>query len=269
MTITDSATLANDFTLEYTMTDYDTLTPLKIDSLGPGTYSLYVRSNASQCRSEEVTTFIIENTKVDPIIIFNQIQADSSTCTRVSTLPNGELVATADGSSGPGFSFQWSLLGINLGSNDTLSNLYADTYELTVTDSITKCSTTSTYPLTNVPFEFNIIDYSTTDPDFCDPTNGIIEIGNVDRISNKIGAAPLTYQFYEGDPSNGGIILQDSTINSFTQGRSNTTYFFQATNPDYGCYTELVETFLSDSSLVFPEINLAFNDKGELNSWNQ
>ena len=33
MTITDSATLANDFTLEYTMTDYDTLTPLKIDSL--------------------------------------------------------------------------------------------------------------------------------------------------------------------------------------------------------------------------------------------
>ena len=114
-----------------------------------------MRSNASQCRSEEITTFIIENTKADPIIIFNQIQADS-TCTRVSTLPNGELVATADGSAGPGFSFQWSLLGINLASNDTLSNLYADTYELTVTDSITKCSTTSTYPFTNVSFEFNI-----------------------------------------------------------------------------------------------------------------
>ena len=140
---------------------------------------------------------------------------------------------------------------------------------MTVTDSITKCSTTSTYPLTNVPFEFNIIDYSMTDPDFCDPTNGIIEIGDVDRVSNRVGAAPLTYQFYEGDPSSGGIILQDSTINTFTQGRSNTTYFFQATNPDYGCNTELVEIFLSDSSLVFPIINLALNNKGELNSWNQ
>ena len=157
--ITDSTTLANNFTLEYTMTDYDTLTPLKIDSLGPGTYSLYVRSNDSQCRSEEVTTFIIEDTQVDPIIIFDQIQADS-TCTTVSTLPNGALVATADGSSGPGFSFQWSLAGSNLGTNDTLSDLYADTYQLIATDLITKCSTTSTYPLTNVPFEFDIIDYS-------------------------------------------------------------------------------------------------------------
>ena len=266
--ITDSTTLANNFTLEYTMTDYDTLTPLKIDSLGPGTYSLYVRSNDSQCRSEEVTTFIIEDTRVDPIIIFDQIQADS-TCTTVSTLPNGALVATADGSSGPGFSFQWSLAGSNLGTNDTLSDLYADTYQLIVTDLITKCSTTSTYPLTNVPFEFNIIDYSTTDPDFCDPTNGIIDVREVDRISNRVGAAPLTYQFYEEDPNNGGIIVQDSIINTFTQGRANTNYFFQAKNTDYGCTTELVEIFLTDSLLVFPEISLALNDKGELNSWNQ
>ena len=108
-----------------------------------------------------------------------------------------------------------------------------------------------------------------TDPDFCDPTNGIIEVREVDRISNRVGAAPLTYQFYEEDPNNGGIIVQDSIINAFTQGRANTNYFFQAKNTDYGCTTELVEIFLTDSLLVFPEISLALNDKGELNSWNQ
>ena len=268
VTITDSTTLANEYTLEYAMTDYDASSPLKIDSLAPNTYSVYIRRNDSDCRSEEVTTFTIGNTQVDPIIIFNQIEADS-TCSTTSTLPNGVLVATADGSSGPGYSFQWSdVSSTPLGTNDTLSGLYAGTYQLVVTDSITNCSATNTYPVTNVPFEFEINDYSFTDPTVCDPTNGILAVTSVDRISTRVGASALTYQFYEGDPANGGILVQDSNLNMFSAGVANTTYLFQATNPDYGCSSGLVQVFLSDSSLVFPVISLATSDFG-LNSWNQ
>ncbi|MGY8908060.1 MAG: hypothetical protein ACKVJI_12355, partial [Pseudomonadales bacterium] len=268
VTITDSTTLANEYTLEYAMTDYDASSPLKIDSLAPNTYSVYIRRNDSDCRSEEVTTFTIGNTQVDPIIIFNQIEADS-TCSTTGTLPNGVLVATADGSSGPGYSFQWSdVSSTPLGTNDTLSGLYAGTYQLVVTDSITKCSATNTYPVTNVPFEFEINDYSFTDPTVCDPTNGILEVTSVDRISTRVGASALTYQFYEGDPANGGVLVQDSNLNMFSAGVANTTYLFQATNPDYGCSSGLVQVFLSDSSLVFPVISLATSDFG-LNSWNQ
>ena len=81
VTITDSATIANNYTLEFDislMTDYDPSSPLKIDSLAPRDYSVYIRRNDSDCRSEEVTTFTIGNTQVDPIIIFNQIEADLS-----------------------------------------------------------------------------------------------------------------------------------------------------------------------------------------------
>ena len=265
---TDSATLANEYTLEYTgITDYDPLTPFIIDSLAPGTYSVAVRRNGTQCLSESIS-FTVEDEKQDPFISFGQIEADS-TCSTTGTLPNGILVAKADGSSGPGYSFQWSdASSTPLGTNDTLSGLYAGTYQLVVTDSITNCVATDAMVLTHEPFEFEINDYSFTDPTFCDPTNGILAVTSVDRISTRVGASALTYQFYEGDPANGGVLVQDSNLNMFSTGVANTTYLFQATNPDYGCSSGLVQVFLSDSSLVFPVISLATSDFG-LNSWNQ
>ena len=267
LTITDSATIANNYTLEFDislMTDYDPSSPLKIDSLAPNTYSVYIRRNDSDCRSEEVTTFTIGNTQVDPIIIFNQIEADS-TCSTTSTFPNGILVATADGSTGPGYGFQWSNISSTpLGTNDTLSGLYAGTYQLVVIDSITKCSAASSYPLTNVPFEFDINDYSFTDPTVCDPTNGILEVTSLDRISTRAVTSALRYQFYEGDPNNGGVLVQGDTLNAFSEGKANTTYLFQATNADYGCSSSLVQVFLSDSSLVFPVVSVVPSE-----SWNQ
>mgnify|MGYP000147263114 CR=1 FL=1 len=253
---TDSMTLANEYTLEHTgITDYDTLTPFQIDSLVPGTYSVAVLRKSSQCISDYIT-FTVPDEKITPFISFKQIQADSS-CSTSAPVPNGILVATADGSSGPGYSFQWSdLSGNPLDTNDTLSSLSAGTYQLVVSDSVTKCVAIDSMTLTNEPFEFGINGYSFTDPTFCDSTDGIIGVTSVDRISSLAGSSALTYQFYEGESGYVGSLVQDDTLNVFLEGKANTTYFFQATNPDYNCSSDLIQVFLSDSSFVYPIITL-------------
>ena len=49
-----------------------------------------------------------------------------------------------------------------------------------------------------------------------DPTNGIIEVREVDRISNRVGAAPLTYQYFRGNQYTKDFIGNDGRVKIVT-----------------------------------------------------
>ncbi|MDH5609490.1 MAG: gliding motility-associated C-terminal domain-containing protein, partial [Cyclobacteriaceae bacterium] len=277
----DSLTLATDYTLEYydangTVIDQYPATPFILDSLAAGTYNVTIRNNASNCTSDPVE-FSIQSEPQYPSVLIVQAQADS-TCSATAT-PNGLLVATADnandlfyndttasGSPIYVYTFNWyaynkttNTVGNFIMTNDTLSGQPEGTYYVEVFSRTTGCSATGIYTLESIPAEPEILSLSVIPATTCSPGNGLIAVSSL-----SMGVrTDYSYQFYVGDPFNGGVLIQDGSSDSLKTAEPGVTYFVQATHLAYGCTSTLQEVVMDNSSVTYPDIAMAFDMLGK------
>ncbi|MFY0687328.1 MAG: gliding motility-associated C-terminal domain-containing protein, partial [Cyclobacteriaceae bacterium] len=266
----DSATIDSAFVFEYYAADQSTVvnddyasTPFVLDSLPAGTYYAQVRHINSNCASGMVE-FEIEDNQLYPEVFIEMVEADSS-CNPINA--SGMLVATADGQddSYDGFTFNWyeydsltDTRGDFITTNDTLDNRLAGSYQVEIVNTQTNCASTGEFTIPNVPIEPRITDYEVSQATNCNPANGIIEI--IEMSSQTL--ADYRYMFYVGDPTEGGTLVQDSTLSSYSSAEPGVTYFVVAQHADYGCESTLLQVDMSDEFVTYPVINLDFNTLG-------
>ena len=257
----DSTLMVSDFTYEFFESDQTTplvdsepATPLEMNGLSAGTYYARVRRDDSQCASGLIE-FIIEDLPQYPVIQLSQIEADS-TCNGLN--PNGTLTAIVDGIVNDTlYTYNWyevdgsgNRIGGSLSTNDTINGLATGRYELEVFSLISGCTSTARRNVTNAPVEVEILSVTTTDPTTCSPANGVIEVTS---ITPGI-LTDYTFDFFLGDPSNGGVNVQSALGSVYTSGAPG-VYYIQATHNVYGCVNNLYEVELEDN-LVYPDIEL-------------
>ncbi len=258
----DSLDIVTNYTFEYysnaTLTtpvvDSDLTTPLQLNGLSAGTYYARVRRNDSDCASGPIE-FTLTDIPQFPEIQISQIVADS-TCNGLN--PNGTLRPLVDGIADEvNYTYDWyevdpvteARISGSLSTNDTLSGLAQGRYEVEVTNLLTGCTSTAQRNVTNAPIEVEILAVNTTDPTTCSPTNGIIEVAT---ISPGV-LTDYTFDFFLGDPNNGGVNVQTSAGPVYATAEPG-SHYIQATHNLYGC-TYLYEVDLEDN-LIYPEINL-------------
>ena len=257
----DSTLMVSDFTYEFFESDQTTplvdsepATPLEMNGLSAGTYYVRVRRNDSQCSSGFIQ-FDIQDLPQYPVIELFQIEADS-TCNGLN--PNGTIAPIVDGVVNDTlYTYDWyevdasgTRISGSLSNNDTINGLAAGRYELEVLGLSTGCSSTRQINVINAPVEVEILAATTTDPTTCSPANGIIEITS---ITPGI-LTDYTFDFFLGDPANGGVNVQSALGAVYASGAPG-VYYIQATHNVYGCVNNLYEVELEDN-LVYPDIEL-------------
>ncbi|MFZ9046119.1 MAG: gliding motility-associated C-terminal domain-containing protein, partial [Cyclobacteriaceae bacterium] len=262
-TITDSATIANGYTLEFRDSNGATFSPtasspLQYDSLDAGQYSVTITDKGGNCSADPLT-FEIEANPFLPELQIVQVEADS-TCSGGAA--NGTLLALADNASGnDDYTYAWYSVDANgarvtpaIATTDTLHDQFAGTYEVEVRNTTVGCTTTGQFTLTKEPVDVDILSVVSTAPTSCDPANGVIAVASLTYGE----VADYTFQFYNGDPSSGGVLVQDSAEDSLTTAEPGATYFVQATHTAFGCSTLVYEINMPDDQVTYPAINLAF-----------
>ncbi|MBV6644592.1 MAG: gliding motility-associated C-terminal domain-containing protein, partial [Cyclobacteriaceae bacterium] len=238
--------------------DNDPATPLILENVAAGSYFATITNDTTNC-IDGFTAFEVDENIVLPVITVTQVQADS-TCSPTGSTANGILVATVDGETDANtdYQFQWysftgNVRGGALDANDSLIGYYQGQYEIEVTRVSTGCVVSTSFELLNAPAEPEILTVSSTDPTFCTPANGVIEVTAV----TKGTLADYTYEFFQGDPAGSGVTVQNSASASYTQAEANTPYFVRATHVATQCTTGLVEFNLNDENIIPPVISLA------------
>ncbi|WP_421878248.1 gliding motility-associated C-terminal domain-containing protein [Marinoscillum sp.] len=264
---TDSATFRANYEIVLTdvnnniVTDTDTSTPFEIEGLeeSDSPYSVIVsRISDSNCDSEPFSFNIVDN-PLNPVLQIVQIEADS-TCSSSAT-PNGTLRAVADNLSDPSsdYSFTWTNSnGDVVSTNDTLSNVFADTYSVSVEHTPSGCVTSADFELPNRSASPLIASFDTTHITTCVPSNGVFE---VTQMSNG-PLSEFTFAFYDADPTEGtptpiqdgaSPILSASATPSYDVAEGD--YYVQATQVSTGCVSNVVQVTIEDNS-VKPRVAL-------------
>ncbi len=186
-----------------------TLTPT-VDA--PGTYTLRVTNNVNGCTATTSVT-VVES---PPVTATTQVLAQAS-CNGSS---DGIAVALPGGGSGSGFTFLWSTSA----TNDTITNLTAGTYIVTITDSET-CTATASVTITEpAVLQANASATGETSAGANDgtataaPTGGTVPYSflwsNNATTATITGLAPGAYTVIVTD-GNGCTSMQTVTVNSF------------------------------------------------------
>jgi gliding motility-associated-like protein len=266
-TITDSTTLADGYTLEFSdgTTTFSPLatSPLQYDSLDAGQYSVTITDKAGNCSANPLT-FTIEANPFIPELQIVQVEADS-TCTGGTA--NGTLLALADNASGNAtYSYSWFNVDASgarvtpaIATTDTLHDQFAGTYEVEVTNTLLGCSATGQFTLTNDPIQFDFLSIAITAPTSCSPANGLIV---VESMTHGV-VDDYTFQFYKGDPASGGILVQGGASDSLTTAEPGETYFVQAVHTEFGCTSLAFEATMTEDNISKPVISLAFDAFGQ------
>lgn len=157
-----------------------------ISGLVAGTYSVTVTDASSNVTSADVVV-----TQAPALDTNNNIIVYPQT----STSANGSIIIHPAGgtpfTTGSAYTLAWS----NSSSNDTIKNLTAGTYVLTITDS-KGCTKSFTYPLTAWPTAIETIDEEVVKI-FPNPAKDRLTVVNVNNITihNLLGETILTRKF--------------------------------------------------------------------------
>lgn len=158
-----------------------------IDNLSAGTYSLTV-TDSNGCKGTSAV-----NVTIPSPIIASAVLVSSDTCGSGS----GSTQVAATGGIVP-LTFLWS----NGQSTQTISNLPADVYKVTVTDA-NGCSVTTTVAVTDVSSQITLLAIAIS-PDKCGNTDGVAE------VTTAGGIGILAYSWSNGQTT--------QTINNLTAG---------------------------------------------------
>ena len=221
-------------------------------------YYAVLQSATSLCTSDTVEFTIFDN-PLNPVVAINVVQADS-TCT--ATPGTGLLVATGDGQGDDNsdYSFEWfDSDGNSISTNDTLSQVFAGTYQVQVSSANSGCSATASATIENVPQSPEIIDFTVDEATTCNPGNGILtitglSIATVDRYR---------FDFFDENPLSGSpTALQSSSSNVFDFAMPGVTYFAIAVDTLTGCTTNALQVTFGDENVVLPVLAIEdFNNQ--------
>ncbi|MFY0608622.1 MAG: gliding motility-associated C-terminal domain-containing protein, partial [Cyclobacteriaceae bacterium] len=269
----DSSFIVDNFSLVHydtdgstVLTDKDTNTPMKLDSLTEKTYFASIRRNDSNCESQLVQ-FDLENNPFYPALQVIQVEADS-TCSQTGTTPNGTLKVIPDESDSyihidTAYTFNWFEVdpmddntrlnaGASIGTNDTLTSRYAGRYEVEVYSTSFGCTSNAFFTLTNEPEELRIIAIDSASQTTCSNSDaffGVTQI-NIGDLSD------YTFNFYNGDPTLGNptdslIYTGSSSQLSFDSVGYDVLpdeYYVIATSNVTGCSTGIYQIELYDNT---------------------
>ncbi len=223
--------------------------------LGAGSYYVIVVDKATNCSSASLP-FTIANNLTIPAIT-------ASTVTNVErcddTIDNGEIDIDVDGFADPGaaYSIQWYSGGVStIGAgtllsgqtDDVLSNLDIGTYSVRVTIAATGCSLDQAFVVgSDVPTEPSFTIAVTTEPDVCNPGNGVL------TASGFAGAATdYTWTWLLDDRttdiSTTGAVVANEVVTSVSEG----DYYAVIEDISTGCVSDTVPVTIDrDASAVF------------------
>ncbi|MDW3192509.1 MAG: gliding motility-associated C-terminal domain-containing protein [Cytophagales bacterium] len=267
----DSTTLETDYTLNvYSDAGATTLVAdgntangqLSYDSLSGSTtgttYYAVLQAATSLCTSDTVEFTIFDN-PLNPVIAIDVVQTDS-TCS--ATVGTGILVATGDGQGddNTNFSFEWfDSDGNSISTNDTLSQVFAGTYQVQVSSANSGCSATASVEIENVPQSPEITDFTVTEATTCNPGNGVLTITGVSIATLD----RYRFDFFDTNPLSGSpSAVQSSTNPVFSTAMPGTTYFAVAVDTLTGCSTNAVQVEFGEENVVLPVLQIEdFNNQ--------
>ncbi len=239
------------------ITDADPSTPFQLDSLSAGDYVASIRRTDSNCESDKGAFTIVDKPFI-PVVNIALISADS-TCSITGTIANASIVAIADNNTNPiGYTFSWKdESGVEISTNDTLSSVYAGTYEVTVTNTSVGCtSSAAKFIIENAPELLQIMAVDSANITTCVPSDGFFEVTQM----NKGVLSDYTFTFYNVDPTVGNptpIQTGASPILSAATGFNVTpgSYYVGATSIATGCSSKFYQVVLEDLSQA-PDVEL-------------
>ncbi|MBL7852122.1 MAG: gliding motility-associated C-terminal domain-containing protein, partial [Cyclobacteriaceae bacterium] len=245
------AQLATDFTYEWYAGAFPggltgTTTP-NINAIGPGTYFVVARDNTTLCQSGPTAVEILDDAIVYPVIDIVQ------TAKQISCLPatgTAALSATADGSTGPNYTFDWfqnlTTTAPVFATTPVINNVVSGDYSLLVRNVTTNCTATAVYIVPDEAPLFTPEISTGGDPrTFCVGQDGSF----LARVTNLSAQYPFPLNFtsdlYIGATPNLGNpadFPNMSTVPGFPAnfiqtGLANGTYTVRLTDNNTGCVT--------------------------------
>lgn len=214
--------------------------------LAPGSYAVTISGTGSNnCRSTP-TVLIIEDRRVYPQITLSSV--NNTMC--APNTPNGSLTGSVVG--GPaGYSFEWfsganTLDANRVGTAATANNLAAGTYTLRVTNTTTRCASTTTGTVANATITPVVTVNKVADNTNCITPNGVLNasVGGV--------TSGYTFRWYIGSTVK---VSPDFTGTSYP-GLIHGPYTVTAINSTTACISNPVTISVLDMR-VFPTLTLS------------
>lgn len=201
----------------------------------PGTYELLVTEDGTGC------------TATDTVVVAENLDTPSADAGGMKTLTCKDSVVVLDGSNsdiGANITYSWSGPGDIEDGNTTMASVNAiGTYTLTVLNTISQCSMTSTVTVND--------DLSTPTAVVSD-MNDEINCTNNDVVLSGVGSSTTSVTYLWTSP-NGSVALNGMTLSPTVDAGGE--YFLTVTNDDNGCTAV-------DSTTVAQDENIPIADAG-------
>ena len=236
-----------------------------LSNLTVDTYYVFVTNTTTgNCSSTDTLQVVLEDSIVQPLIYELDVQ-DFIACTGINEGVVSVRTEDANGTTpAGGYNFSWryngaalpgtATLDTSVPNTQTLSNLEAGWYEVTVTNPLTGCFVVDSFQVQTQVIIPILRAEKTSDQFNCEPTEGSAQVIDVRLNGNLEVPGDYRYIWYTDDPTDpsnefgipdGYGVNSDSTLaNALPAG----TYFVKALSRTTGCESLPVQIIVNDST---------------------